>query len=164
MLAPKELFTNFKLLISNFSYITLSGEINISNNHYEVLITTNAETVEKIKKTSGRFKNTYPKFKVDVVQGISDITLKLFVYRFANTHSDFLDELQYNLSVLLADINFNGDCKIKLNIFGSIDSFNGRCDFRYLNNEQEVRYKIVNSVIFEGLFTKFKFFFGNQKQ
>ncbi len=153
------ILNDFRSFASNYSYITLSGELSISHISYDSLISNDALLLQNIKDAAKSLSNIYPKFKVDVTQGVSEISIKVFAYKMSNVRNKFLDELQADLENLTANILSLGDIKVRLNVFGSMNSLKGKYSFRYLNNVQEVKYKITDVVINNDLLSKAYFIF-----
>lgn len=141
----------------SFSYLTMSGEINISCKSYNALIISDSEIIGSMKSCAKALNDRYPKFKIQLETGMSEISIRIFAYRTILLNSSFLEEMRTNLAGLLSSIYGNNGLQAKLNISGYIDSYRGRQEYIYLNNEREVKYEVTRFTRNESFMSKVYF-------
>ncbi len=148
---------NLSQKLINYSYITLSGEINIISIDYRKPIINEIQIIDNIREYSKTLQNIYPKFIIKVETGMSEATLSIFTYKSTNMRAHFLDELKINLEGLLNQIYNLNDVEVNLKMSGYIDSYRGRYSYIYLNSKREVAYKITSFTTNSNFISKMKF-------
>jgi hypothetical protein len=138
-----QLKEELKQRLSYFSYLTMSGEINISYKSYNALIISDSEIIGSIKSYAKMLSIKYPRFKIQLDTGISETAIKIFAYRTILMNGSFLEEMRTNLEGLLSNIYDLNELQAKLTISGYIDSYKGRHAYVYLNNERKVKYEMT---------------------
>ncbi len=160
-----EIKDELRLKLKNFSYVTLSGEINISRKQLNAPVFSESGLIANIKACAAALSGQYPRFKVTVDAGINEITVKIFALRAVQTNGAFLEELRVNLEGLLSSIyDGDDDLQARLHIMGYIDSFRSRQDYVYLNNQRAVKYEITSVTANESLASKVNFIVNKTSQ
>jgi hypothetical protein len=151
-----------KQKLMDFSYLTMSGEINVSCKSYNAIIINDSGLISRMKSYVKALNDRYPKLKIQLQTGISEISIKVFAYRKMLMNNCFLEEMRINLAGLLISIYENNDLQAKLNIRGFIDSYRGRKSFIFMNNEQEVKYEVIQFEPNNSIISKMNFFINRK--
>ncbi|HHV95670.1 MAG TPA: hypothetical protein GXX37_04215 [Clostridiaceae bacterium] len=159
----EETIQRIKIFLMNLNIITLSGEITISFKDLNAIITAYSDLyMSSIRDIAKKFNNMYPKFKVESAVGLSEISIKIFVFRYINTDETFLDRLRMALEGLLKDIysleNLSPwKLNVRLNLYGTMEYLNSQDNFRFLNKNETVKYIITDSIQKKGFINKIRF-------
>lgn len=124
--------------------VTLSGEIIITTLIGKPRITLNNIDRSEIKKEINNLKDCFEFLTVEVINGLTEINIKLFTHNARLSSSNFLDELNESLIKLVRSITKQGNYTVRLNVFGKYYTKDKIVEYRYLNKEDDVRYMIVD--------------------
>ncbi|WP_293729514.1 hypothetical protein [uncultured Phascolarctobacterium sp.] len=124
--------------------LTLSGNVLITapiNNAASVLDSTKVKSIKELVK---RIEQEYPFIEVGLIYGLADIEIKFFANQKRLHSSNFLDDFNEKLLVLVQNIFTQDNYSVRVNIFGKYSSKDKVQSFRYLNKKDDVRYLIVD--------------------
>ena len=129
--------------IKDYKTITISGEINISNKDIKKSILSEDEVCDQLQLYFNEFSCIRRYFKVDTVKNAYEIAYKFFVNKNINFETDYLKNLQHDLSELLNKLYSSDRFTIRLNVIGAYRTPKTLNKFIMMNNNEEIRYKIT---------------------
>ena len=141
------MFESFKDVLGK-NMVTMSGEIVISAEpglNMGVIHTFDRNNYQSVLR---RMKGNYKFLQFEQHDGISEIYIKMFALKKACGNDNFLDEFNEDLRELVRAFVDEEDLCVRLNIFGEFNNGKSLLKYRYLNNHDDVRYKITDE---EGL-------------
>ena len=139
----KELILRWKNFTGN-NEINISGEILISNKDLAKLLKLTSEEQEKINQLNSRLMQQFPYLKTKIVQGICEVSIKVFAYNKFTCNEKFLDDLCKELECVVKKILENPELSVRLNVFGELTTTKRRQQFRYLNKQDIVEYSVTH--------------------
>jgi len=139
----KELILRWKNYTGN-NEINISGEILISNKDLAKLLKLTSEEQEKINQLNSGLMQKFPYLKTKIVQGICEVSIKIFAYNIFTSNEKFLDDLCKELEYVVKKMLENQELSVRLNVFGELTKTKLRQQFRYLNKQDIVEYSITN--------------------
>jgi hypothetical protein len=138
------MFNKIKDYTSN-NVLNISGEMIINNKDNAKILDLSQEEETALSSIINTFQEKYSFLNIDTRHGLCDCTIKIFGYDVHIAQNNFLDDLNNDLNSMLAQILKNGTVDVRLNIFGKFIVQNEEKEFRYLNKQDFVKYKIVNT-------------------
>jgi hypothetical protein len=124
--------------------LTVSGEIIIEKIGMEAIGQADLKETQIFELLSGLTK-CYPCLKLKVIDGLCDVTVKIFSYNKTLYDNCFYENLQNFLERFIEAVIGVQGCKIRLNIYGEMASLDMVEKFRYLNKGERVSHKIEES-------------------
>ena len=124
--------------------LSLSGEVLITNKDTHKFLVYEGKDRKETKKALSLIANKYQFMKIEMVNGLNEVTIKFFVHKANITDKAFLDNFCNDLKILVSKILENEEFLVRVNFFGSFETTDKICSYRYLNKQQEVQYKIVD--------------------
>ena len=144
--------------------ITLSGELllkHVDKTQLLVLTTENRITVDKCIDD---LKYQLPFFKIEKVESMAETTIKIFAYNVYVDEKRFLEKLRVILKKCIEELLESEKIEVSLSVFGTFQDLNEKLDFRYLNKQSLVEYKVIQKDslgVIETFFTrKLRVYFG----
>lgn len=139
----KELILKWKNFTGN-NEINISGEILISNKDLAKLLKLTSDEQEKVNKLNSGLLQQFPYLKTKIVQGICEVSIKVFAYNKFTCNAKFLDDLCKELAYVVKKILENPELSVRLNVFGELTTTKRRQQFRYLNKQDIVEYSVTH--------------------
>lgn len=139
----KELILRWKNFTGN-NEINISGEILISNKDLAKLLKLTPEEQEKVNQLNSRLMQQFPYLKTKIVQGICEVSIKVFAYNTVTCNGKFLDDLCKELEYVVKKMLENPELSVRLNVFGELTTTKLRQQFRYLNKQDIVEYSVTH--------------------
>ena len=139
----KELILRWKNFTGN-NEINISGEILISNKDLAKLLKLTSDEQEKVNKLNSGLLQQFPYLKTKIVQGICEVSIKVFAYNKFTCNEKFLDDLCKELECVVKKILENPELSVRLNVFGELTTTKRRQQFRYLNKQDIVEYSVTH--------------------
>ena len=124
--------------------LSLSGEVLITNKDTHKFLIYEGKDRKETKKALSLIANKYQFMKIEIVNGLNEVTIKFFVHKTNITDKAFLDNFCNDLKILVSKILENEEFLVRVNFFGSFETPDKIYSYRYLNKQQEVQYKIVD--------------------
>lgn len=124
--------------------MNISGEILISNKDLAKLLKLTSEEQEKVNQLNSRLRQQFPYLKTKIVQGICEVSIKVFAYNKFTCNEKFLDDLCKELEYVVKTILENTELSVRLNVFGELTTTKSRQQFRYLNKQDIVEYSVTH--------------------
>lgn len=138
-----EIFRVLKNAFSN-SIITLSGEVIISVEPGCNIGILHTFDRSEYKDVIRKIKNEYSFINVEQNDSLTEINIKFFALNKQFCHDNFLDDFNDDLIKLVTAILKEDTLFVRVNVFGKLNDGTVIKTYRYLNNKDDVRYKITD--------------------
>lgn len=138
-----EIFRGLKNAFSN-SVITLSGEVIISVEPGCNIGILHTFDRSEYKDVIRKIKNEYSFLNVEQNDSLTEINIKFFALNKQFCHDNFLDDFNDDLIKLVTAILKEDTLFVRVNVFGKLNDGTVIKTYRYLNNRDDVRYKITD--------------------
>ena len=122
--------------------LNLSGEIVVKDADPGCLLCLTAEQDGRLRLEEEKLRKRFPFLDIAGVEGMGSYTVKLFAYRRYVRSALFPEELRQAVEALLAVLP-PSEFAVTVNIFGDFTMAGERLEFRYLNRDTLVAYKIT---------------------
>jgi hypothetical protein len=125
--------------------ITLSSELTISSKNSNEIISTSQIEMELLNEKLNELKSCYPMMQTEIKNSMYGITLKIATYSRNFISQNFYENFAEFLRDLIKTILINERLYVRLNVLGTIENSSQIEHFRYLNKDEQVSYKIVQT-------------------
>ena len=137
----KEMAKRFLVAMLVNRRLTLSGELIINRSGMESVGKDNSTEI-LLDEFLNELSEKFPGLTVKVSEGICDLTIKMFTNYKLIYNVYFYNEFQKTLECYAIKINDIGNYNLRLNVYGEMAVFSEVEEFRYLNKNSIVSYKI----------------------
>lgn len=141
------MFRKFTIMWKNYTgnnKINISGEILLSNKDATKLLKLTAAQQAIISELHCKLINEFPYIKTKIVQGMGEVSIKIFAYNTFTNNRDFLNDLCTIMEYMVKKILEDPEISVRLNVFGDFTTKKVSQNFRYLNKQDVVEYSITN--------------------
>ncbi len=123
--------------------INISGEILLSNKDATKLLKLTSAEQKIISELHCKLINKFPYIKTEMVQGMCEVSIKVFAYNTFTNNKDFLNDLCTVMEYMVKKLLEDPEIAVRLNVFGDFTTTKLSQQFRYLNKQDVVEYSIT---------------------